>query len=342
MDHALIGAEWAIDGHGSLDFVDLHAGADAVQRGAPPPAAADRMALAATVTTPQGEDLIWTGEQDLVGDINNTGAAVLARRGHSNPVSIADLLGEWPPMILFQDGTAVRGRELIPPTGTLTTLPDGLVQPEPWPGVDLTSETKASAQAKGLGISVHEWLEAYLVARPSRAARANRRWILHNDGRGEIADYIVIELLANGQVAVDLWHAKFAGGANPSVRVTDFEVVTSQAVKSRRWPTDRTLWDLLRARLVNGAYPPALLIEGQPYPLEILLGAHPRWASSSLARRKPSVVGHIGIVQPGLSAAQLLTDVQAGSNSAIQIVQLLSVFRDSVMPIATASVVVSP
>jgi hypothetical protein len=68
---------------------------------------------------------------------------------------------------------------------------------------------------------------------------------------------MVIETLASGQIAVDLWHAKFSGGSSSGVRVTDFEVVSAQAVKSRRWPTDRGLWSHLGARLRGTEYPRA-------------------------------------------------------------------------------------
>ncbi len=61
-----------------------------------------------------------------------------------------------------------------------------------------------------------------------------------------------------------------------------------------------------------------------------------------MSRRKPSIVGRIGIVQPGLSESQLQTDVADGVASAIQIVQLLTVFRDSVLNIAEPVVLASP
>jgi hypothetical protein len=44
------------------------------------------------------------------------------------------------------------------------------------------------------------------------------------------------------RVTVSLWHVKAAGGAAPSVRVDDLQVVTQQAIKSRRYLTDRDFW----------------------------------------------------------------------------------------------------
>lgn len=338
LDYALIGAEWVIDGHGSLDFLDVRGGVEALVLGAPPTATDDRIPLAAVLSGPAGEEVIWTGEIDLLGEVINTAPECLVRRGHGNPTTLSVLLTERPPTMFFLDGTTVRGRELFPPPTATLDLTPGLLSPESWAGVDITAETKAKAIANGTGISIHEWLEDYLCKRP---ARGRRRWILCNDGAGEIADYIVIEMLPNGQVAVDLWHAKFAGGSTSSVRVGDFEVVSSQAIKSRRWPTDRDLWSHLGARLHGTEHPRAHLVEGKQWPLEVLLGLHPRWARLSLARRKPSIVGRIGIVQPGLSKARLDQDLASGATSAVQIVQLLTVFRDAVLQVAEPIVLVA-
>jgi len=52
--------------------------------------------------------------------------------------------------------------------------------------------------------------------------------------------------------------------------------------------------------------------------LELLLSMHPRWARLSAVRRKPSIVGGIGIVQPGLSEAQLDRDLLSRTTSAVQ------------------------
>lgn len=332
MDYALTGAEWTLDGVGSLDLLELDGGDVAVRRGAPPPVANDRMPLAATLPDSSGGQLVWTGELDLFGDVAATSADLAARRGHSNPTMLSTLLTERPPTLFFLDGVTVRGREFFPPTSTSTAIPTGLVVVENWSGVDIEAETKSRAATNGRGISVHEWLETYLVSLPRRG---KHRWILSNDGPGELADYVVIETLPTGQIAVDLWHAKFSGGKSPSVRVGDFEVVSAQAIKSRRWLTDRRFWTHLGARFQGREHPRAVLIEGRARQLQVLLNLVPRWYQVSIERRQRSVVGQVGIVQPGLSLARLETELAAGSISAIQIVQLLTVFSDAVSQVAS-------
>lgn len=338
MDYALVGTEWMIDGAGSLDLADLAAGDEALTHGAPPPSTPDRMPLA--LLLPDGANMVvaWTGETDLLGVVGSTSPPVNARRGHSNPTLLSELFEERPPTYFFADGTTVRGTELFPPPTPDASLPSGLVVAETWSGVDIQAETHRRAALNGIGISVHEWVEGYLCNRPKRG---RHRWILRNDGPGELADHVVVEVLPSGQVQVDLWHSKFAGGA-PSVRIGDFEVVSSQAIKSRRWPTDRQLWSRLGARLEGREYPPAILVEGNLRLLRAVLGLEPRWDRVSFAKRKPAVVSTIGIVQPGLSLAQLEMEAAAGGVSAVQIVQLLATVRDAVMQVAESTVLASP
>lgn len=329
-DHALLGSQWAIDGRGSIDLVDLLAGQEAVALGAPA-ATSHTLPLAAQLLDGQTPAVIWVGHVALTGEAVAVEPDVIVRRGHGNPTTLAALLTRRPPTIFFVDGTTTRGRESFPAAASRVAVPEDLVTTHDWSGVDLRSETPSSAAKRGVGISVHEWLERYLTG---RVRRGTHRWICNNDGSGELADYVVIERLSNGQMSVELWHAKFAGGEKSSVRSGDFEVVTSQAVKSRRWPTDLELWERL-ARRLDGRESPALkIIEGRRLPLEILLGLHPRWVALSAKRRKPSVVGTIGIVQPGLSLGQLQSDLDSDSRSAMQVAQLLTVFRDAVLGVA--------
>lgn len=330
LDYALVGAEWMV-AEVPLEVLDLWAGEEARALGATAPSA-DEVEFAATVPDPSGNTVVWCGVIKLDGTVEAAATDLVARRGYGNLTRLAELFSERPPTVYFVDGTTVRGNQLYPaPSGSRTQLPADLIKTTGWAGVDRTAETKATAISHAIGMSVHERLEQYLVALPRRA---KHRWILSNDGHGEIADYIVLEVGGGNVVYVGLWHAKFAGGSNASVRVGDFEVVTSQAIKSRRWPTDRQIWGELAARL-EGKYPPLTLVEGNRRQLEVLLGLHPRWEQMSLARRKRSVRAEIAIVQPGLASAALVADAAAGDTSAIQITQLLNAFRDAVLDVAT-------
>jgi superfamily II DNA or RNA helicase len=337
LDYALAGAEWSIGGV-PLELFDLWAGEKARTLGASAQSP-DHLELAVTRPDPSGNTVVWTGVLKLDGLVEAASSELLAQRGYGIVTPLAELLSERPPTVYFVDGTTVRGNQLYPaPAGSRTHVASDLIVTTDWEGVDLTAETYETALAHGIGMSVHERLEHFLVESPRRA---NHRWILSNDGHGEIADYIVLEVGDGNVVHVGLWHAKFAAGASAAARVGDFEVVSSQAIKSRRWPTDRTLWSELASRLL-GKYPPLTVVDGNRRQLEVLLGLHPRWDQLSLARRKRSVRAAIFIVQPGLSQNALAAGISSGSTSAIQIAQLLNAFRDAVLEVAMPGVLASP
>jgi hypothetical protein len=183
---------------------------------------------------------------------------------------------------------------------------------------------------------VHEALEGYLMGRPRRA---RHRWILCNDGSGELADYLVLEI-GRGRVWLDLWHAKFAGGM-PGVRVTDLQEVVAQAIKSRRWITDVSIWEQLGARLNGRARPVLSVVEGNIRLLNVVCGEYDRWEHISCRRTRPILIGRVDIVQPGLSQRAFESELDRSVQSAVQIRDLLAVFHDSVSQIATVAALCS-
>lgn len=120
------------------------------------------------------------------------------------------------------------------------------------------------------------------------------------------------------------------GGA-PAVRVTDMEEVIAQAIKSRRWLLDTSLWETIGNRLAGRSSPRMQVVEGNARLLEVLCGLNPDHPSWSIAERAPIVVGRIAIAQPGLSYGQLLSEIGAiPTSSALQIRELLTVLHDAV------------
>lgn len=95
-----------------------------------------------------------------------------------------------------------------------------------WSDVDITAETFALAAERAAGErSVHEALIGWLAARPRRGSA---RWIILNDGPGEIADVLVIEPLATGEVHLGLWHAKASASRTPARRINELQVVVAK------------------------------------------------------------------------------------------------------------------
>lgn len=334
LDYALIGAGWEVAEIGPLESLELRA-LPAGSAGIP-----NVLPLVLVNMLVDEQPVVWQGYQDLLGNIAAVEADLTIRRGFAGPALLADLLSARPPTVFFIDGTVVHGQVIFSGRTTTRRLPPGLLNEWDWPDVDIGAETRATAEKRGQGRSVHEALEERLAA---DNRRARHRWILSNDGAGELADYIVLEVEGN-QVFVNLWHAKFAHGRDPSVRVTDLEEVVAQAIKSRRWITDVGFWEELGARLNGRARPQLKIVEGHVRLLNVLCGEIDRWERLSLRRSRPVVTGRIMIVQPGLKRSALEQELALATPSlaAMQSRDLLAVFHDSVSRVADVGVICSP
>jgi len=279
----------------------------------------------------QGDDddeyqLVWSGRQTLRGEFR--GDSLGLRRGRSRLESFASLLEEYPPTIYFLDGTTTVGQTAYVPDRVGTGISPSRIVVGDWAGTDVTAETEKTATARGHGErSVHAALVEWLG---SRDRRGTSRWILLNDGPGEIADIVVVEPLATGEVHVGLWHAKASVSDTPGLRVNEIQVVVAQAIRSRRWLPSVALWAELAKRYSGERKPEALLQNGSDDPalLRQYLGLDPvppefvTWTS-----RAPVVRGEIGVVQPGLSRAAALAEPFDGSEAGVR--TLLTVLEDT-------------
>jgi hypothetical protein len=333
VDGGLMGTGWADAEGRPLDCLDLVA--DAAERDA----TGLRSRLALRLVDPSSDSVLWTGWQDLQGDIvtdtSGCGVDYWLARGYGGRVGADEILSVRPPTIFFADGSTVIGATIVESRTVSYELPSTRIESADWSGTDLKAETKETARKHNLGTSIHETLENYLSA---RARRGRYRWIVHNDGRGEFADYLVIEA-SSERIYLDFWHAKAADGSAPSVRVSDFQEVTAQAIKSRRWITDPSFWLALGRRLDGSESPIATVIEGRPEQLKILCGLGDR--DISFAARRPVVVGRVVIVQPGLSLEKLISELFRRVTAAKQVRDLLAVFHDSVSQVGDTVVLCS-
>jgi superfamily II DNA or RNA helicase len=281
---------------------------------------------------------IWAGRVGLFGDVHDDSDGVQLRRGGARS-TLSEVLSTAPPALRFLDGHTVIGATIYSPPIVSTDLSRWVPAFVDWSSTNIMKETDASASTAGNGESVHETLRKHLAGRPSMA---RRRWILENDGSGELADLIVLELMPTREVLVELWHAKPSSGEKPSVRVTDMQVVVAQAIKSRRWLTDRGVFAEMGARLTGQRSPRLKIIEGSERLLRVLLGVdrrHPAWA---IANGPYQPRGTVVIAQPGLRWSQLRAEVAVNDLSAIQIRDLLAVFDDALGALGTAEIVCSP
>ena len=256
------------------------------------------------------------------------------RRGYGIACRVDEFLRQIPPAIHFLDGRRVEGEIVYDDRAQRSTASLTVLRDVGWEGTDITAETRATALKRGTGRSIHEAVEALIFASPRRAR--GRRWVMCNDGKGELADYVVLEDLGHGAAALEFWHAKAAGG-KPGIRITDLQVVTAQALRSRRFFPSRQIWEKIHRRLNRTEYPPLTLVNGS-HPEQYLrarLGFdNDRWPSGwsrSWRALQPTPEAKIVIVQPGLSKGDLLDQTirsNSPSNSANDVLSLLNVVED--------------
>jgi superfamily II DNA or RNA helicase len=323
---ALIGADWSLHSL-SLEDVELRYAASS----------SNRLRIAFVAVNPVTGKTIWQGAQDLRGRVHDDGKSLMVTRGFSTPAPLSELLSDHPPTFFFLDGQTLVGSTIVDSREYRGALPNISQTVRDWTGVDMRAESRRIAAKRKQGISIHESLESHLSAAPKRR---KRRWIICNDGPREIADYLVIEMDDWQHVDLSLWHAKAAAGSAPAVRIDDFQEVVAQAIKARRYMTDRSFWRTLGLRLDGHDAPTAIVVEGNTRLLRTLCGrneAHQAW---SISERAPKVTGHIGIAQPGLSwsALKLSLAGSAPSLSAKQIRELLTVLHDSVAYVSDVTV----
>lgn len=244
-------------------------------------------------------EVVWSGEQLIDGSFTSADTELRSLRGYSDSRPLSATLEDLPPTIHFLNGETVTGAMLHKPVVARADLPMFQRSFWSWIDVDIAHETP---HEDAIGIPVHAAVEERLRGQRTKGAL---RWVLCNDGKGEIADHIVFEIRPNDQPRVELWHSKGAGG-DPGVRVTDMQVLVAQAVKSRRHFHDPEFWHRLGRRL-DGREGPVLRIVSGPglRLLRGVLGLLPEHTALSIADSNRPIVGKVVMVQPGLSLDSL-------------------------------------
>ena len=157
------------------------------------------------------EDPFWRGTLHVSGEVRTlTGTEVQVRRGYAVEGGMDKFLQATPPSIYFLDGCRVEGDVVYDGRGRPSTESLSILRDEEWGGTDITAETRATALKRDDGRqSVHGAVERMILSSPKRG---RRRWVMCNDGKGELADYVVLEDLGRGGVALEFWARKGCGG----------------------------------------------------------------------------------------------------------------------------------
>lgn len=323
LDPWLLGRDWTL-GDDLLENAQVSALADG--------SAGLRLSIRYRVA---GETREWQAEQDVNGVVRPVGADVHVRRG-TGQMLLSDLLDAHPVTVFFSNGRSIHGATMYERPGVPRSVQSLNRELWEWNDVNISKETDSSAARAGSQISVQSAVREHIRARVSGF---EHKWLLHNDGKGEFADLITLEVNLGAEVRAEFWHVKPAGGA-PSVRVTDFEVVVAQAIKSRRWFTDPSVWQEMSRRLA-GSGTKLTVVEGDAALLGRLLKPATEETPWTLIEASPALRGDVVIAQPGLSWTKLLTELAAEKLLATQVRDLLAVFHDAVGNLASPRLVCS-
>lgn len=282
--------------------------------------------LPMTIVNEVTGQVVWSGLQHVDGSFSCVQAKeVYSLRGYGGSRPLSDSLEEHPPTIHFLTGESVTGAIIHRPPESRLALPYFPRYSWEWVDTDIRHET---ARPTNTGRSIHEFVENSLRRAPTRGTL---RWILCNDGQGEIADHIVMEISPNAQPHVELWHSKGAGG-DAGVRITDMQVLVAQAIKSRRHFHDPDFWHRLGRRLAGQESPKLRVISGPgERALRVVLGLVPEHAAFSIADSGRPIRGKVVMVQPGLSLEAFTQQLARAAPPlpAQQIRELLTVAHDS-------------
>ncbi|RMN90144.1 hypothetical protein ALQ50_03085 [Pseudomonas coronafaciens pv. coronafaciens] len=214
---------------------------------------------------------------------------------HDNWIPFDDWLSEYSPVFYAADRSSFEGMNLMaPPVLQTQGLAAGDAASIDWAGCairveflpnDNSARTIARRAALNGRRTVQEHLAQHLLNLPNVQA------IFYDHRTGEAADYICITRDARGEVSVDFYHCKGAGGPANGGRVEDVYEVAGQLVKCAYYCDVPTLLQHMADRMNPARHSaPSSFIRGTLREVEEILNA-------TLATRLSFCV--IG-VQPGI------------------------------------------
>ena len=201
-------------------------------------------------------------------------------------IDLAQWLCLHSPTFFAANKSSFSGINLLPAASPTTrALGEGDAIAIDWAGCDTTLEFGAPRQ--GHGLSIHDWLERYLLSTPGLEI------LLYDHRTGEAADFVAVTC-QEGNLIVGLYHCKGAGGAPSGGRVSDVYEVSGQMLKSVAYCDTSILLAHTESRINPGRHRnPSRFVRGTLEQMRALLdGALPT-----------QIHFEIYGVQPGISVA---------------------------------------
>ena len=154
---------------------------------------------------------------------------------------IVEFLDEFPPQILFPDGTSIADGVCSSPI-EVPTINENVLIPLDWNDCDIHSEEEDTDN----GISTHNFIEGRYIPSQGKATL-----IIHDHSSYEVADTISIDLILKHICLYHMKAVKTIKGVpqDPGRRKSDLHEVFAQAITSSKWIRNTMLADELLRRV---------------------------------------------------------------------------------------------
>jgi superfamily II DNA or RNA helicase len=204
---------------------------------------------------------------------------------------LVEYFQDYPPILLFVDGSELEGSLHLPIQGFGSTFPDAGLEEVDWTGVTITEESIWRDGAQRV---------RSVQGKASELCQANGFDLVFNDDdAGEAADLVCMRL-EPARIVVRFVHCKFSHGDAPGARLSDVVEVASQATRCARWKWD---FEKLCLHLLHRE----LALFGKP--TRFIVGDRSVIRRLRAVGRYRRVEFEVICVQPGISRGQI-TDQQ--------------------------------
>lgn len=133
-------------------------------------------------------------------------------------------LEKFPPILVMPEGGVIINRQRWEPMQTPGPLPAECFNSQDWTSCDITCEDKGEKEGF---VNIQDWLEDKLKGEISE-----KGFIIKDHGKGEIADFVLIE---PKEKKIAFYHCKAMKSAAPGANVADAYDVLGQACRNGQW-----------------------------------------------------------------------------------------------------------
>lgn len=153
-------------------------------------------------------------------------------------IGLDEFFDEYPPSLLFRDGSTVSDRIYTRPSGN-PAIDFNSVKVQDWRDVTITKEIPIS----GTNDSVHDFVSRFVRL-------ADEILLVYDHGTREVADYVSFDGVRK---SVSFYHCKASKEAKAGARQEDMEELMAQGMASCRWIRSRDLLPRLVERIEQDA-----------------------------------------------------------------------------------------